>query len=105
MPLLHQMMFFTLQKDGWDYFLGSIYKCPGERYIPIFLITSGAIILFKHIINICVRCREGKDVERNIRRDPFYMMDYVINCFLIGWSIAGMTKKKRSMIDIFILPL
>ena len=73
-------------------FLGSLYDCPKERYIPIYLIVGGVFGVLKNVSSMVQRIlnQKNEQEEDNAKTNP---IDGILNCFLIGWFIAGKFAK------------
>ncbi|KAK7097227.1 transmembrane protein 272-like [Littorina saxatilis] len=71
--------------------MGVIYldDCPEERYIPIYLLVAGVFGVLRNLITIgrrcCTRKEEGEE-EQKAKPNP---IESIIDCFMIGWFIAG----------------
>lgn len=64
--------------------------CPAEN-IPTFLLVGGLVWVFKNIVNFWSGCRKPSDnpemeVEIQLKRRRY---ESLMNCFLMGWFIAG----------------
>lgn len=69
--------------------IGSIHynDCPAEPYIPLFLIVGGAFSVFKYLIGVITRIRQG---DSNSQEPPQpHPAQSLITCFLCGWFITG----------------
>lgn len=64
--------------------------CPLERYIPIYLVVSGAFglfyLLYKIVKLTCCKEEDKYGVAYKLRK---YLLSYPTRCFLVAWFIAG----------------
>ena len=84
----HSVSVFSLT---WIYLShpGAKYKndCPIEDKIPIYLIVAGAVGVFRNLISLGQRAREGdNDDSEEKRRNP---VGSLLDCFLFAWFICG----------------
>jgi len=70
--------------------IGSIHfhDCPAEPYIPLFLIVGGAFSVFKYLIGVITRIRQGDSNSQDNPPQP-HPAQSLITCFLCGWFITG----------------
>lgn len=90
--------FFSCQNhtQSFTVFLGAIYieVCPGEPFIPIYLIVYGAIILAESILTV-VHSLMSKVNRGQSKKAPNEegaegnVVGCVLSLFLLGWLIAG----------------
>ncbi|VDI56675.1 thiamine pyrophosphokinase [Mytilus galloprovincialis] len=72
--------------------IGSMYihDCPAERYIPIYLIVAGSVGIIANLMGLGKKAKNRNEPEEeqqeNVKGNP---LDYIINCFLLAWFIAG----------------
>merc|ERR1711981_904164 len=71
--------------------IGSIHfhDCPAEPYIPLFLIVGGAFSVFKYLIGVITRIRQGDSSSSSDPPQP-HPAQSLITCFLCGWFITGL---------------
>ncbi|XP_064489765.1 transmembrane protein 272-like isoform X2 [Ornithodoros turicata] len=62
--------------------------CPVQRFIPIFLVTGGSIGIVNVILGGYKRHRSSRDDESS-SSTGLTCCSYIIQCFLLGWFIAG----------------
>lgn len=68
-----------------------IHDCPAERYIPIYLIVAGSVGIIANLMGLGKKAKNRNEPEEeqqeNVKGNP---LDYIINCFLLAWFIAGL---------------
>ena len=73
-----------------SYISGVKYKddCPVERYIPIYLIVLGVFGVLRNIVGLYnqINKRSGEENEESAKKTS---CEGIIDCFLLGWFIAG----------------
>lgn len=73
--------------------LGALYldKCPIQRYIPIYLIVSGAVGIVYNVFGILKKmAKRSEDEDTEERPGTFTSVcSCVFGCFLFAWFIAG----------------
>ncbi|XP_052718735.1 transmembrane protein 272-like isoform X1 [Crassostrea angulata] len=75
--------------------IGALYrdKCPLERFIPIYLIVSGAVGIVYNVFGILrklAKSRNGEGEEEEDRPGVFTSIcNCLFGCFLFAWFIAG----------------
>ncbi|XP_017885251.1 uncharacterized protein LOC108628076 [Ceratina calcarata] len=65
-----------------------LYDCPQGEYIPVYLLVGGGFGVFKQLLHLSARVRQGQ-VERDEERIRQSPTQTLINCFIIGWFIIG----------------
>ncbi|XP_064489763.1 transmembrane protein 272-like isoform X2 [Ornithodoros turicata] len=63
--------------------------CPVQRFIPIFLVTGGSIGIVNAILSGCKRRRSSGDDDESGTSLGLTCCTSIIQCFLVGWFIAG----------------
>lgn len=70
--------------------MGGVYlhDCPRERYIPIYLIVAGSFGIVANLMGLGKKAKnkDEQDDQEKVKGNP---VDYLINCFLLAWFIAG----------------
>ncbi|XP_071951341.1 uncharacterized protein [Antedon mediterranea] len=70
--------------------IGLTYKndCPGEMYIPVYLIIGGTFTVLKIVIDLWVRLTTWRDQESsNTAKQGLFT--HLVGCFLFAWFIVG----------------
>ncbi|KAJ7363288.1 hypothetical protein OS493_011571 [Desmophyllum pertusum] len=70
--------------------IGAQYKnqCPVEDKIPIYLIVAGAVGVFRNLIALCQRAKEGINQEEEEEKKKTHL-ESILDCFLFIWFICG----------------
>ncbi|XP_062597316.1 transmembrane protein 272-like isoform X1 [Saccostrea cucullata] len=74
--------------------IGALYlnKCPIQRYIPIYLIVSGAVGIVYNVFGILRKLASKRNEEGETEERPGVftsICNCVFGCFLLAWFIAG----------------
>ncbi|XP_048751354.2 transmembrane protein 272-like isoform X1 [Ostrea edulis] len=73
--------------------IGALYldKCPIQRYIPIYMIVSGAVGIVYNVFGILKKmAKRSEDEDTEERPGTFTSVcSCVFGCFLFAWFIAG----------------
>lgn len=73
-------------------FKGARYKddCPSERMIPIYLIVVGSFGIVRHFLGMHAQCKKRNDDQVDDEsQNKKNFLERLIDCFLVGWFIAG----------------
>lgn len=65
-----------------------LYDCPQGEYIPVYLLVGGGFGVFKQLLDLSARVRQGQ-VERDEERIRQSPTQTLITCFIFGWFIIG----------------
>jgi len=71
--------------------IGVKYKddCPIERYIPIYLIVLGSFGVLRNIVGLYNQMKRRSCDEETDEDAKKSSCEGLIDCFLVGWFIAG----------------
>lgn len=71
--------------------IGAVYlhDCPRERYIPIYLVVAGSVGILANLMGLCKKAKNRNEPEEEQEKPKGNPVDYLLNCFLLAWFIAG----------------
>ncbi|XP_064489766.1 transmembrane protein 272-like [Ornithodoros turicata] len=86
--LILLLLFAALQIAG--IVIGALHlnDCPVQKFIPIFLVAGGSVGMVNAILSGCKRLQESRDDDSS-SSTGLTCCTSIIQCFLIGWFIAG----------------
>lgn len=101
-PIIGNTHFIEKACGTYEIVTGALYrdKCPLERFIPIYLIVSGAVGIVYNVFGILrklAKSRNGEGEEEEDRPGVFTSIcNCLFGCFLFAWFIAGKKKNLTS---------
>ena len=78
----------------------NLQNCPVQRFIPIWLVVSGAFGAFQQITALGKKAKkknksdgDGDDAESGSSVGKFACFNSLVGCFQIAWFIAGKPRE------------
>ena len=77
-------------------------NCPAERFIPIWLYVSGALLAFMQLVflirSVTKRMNENPPSEHQAVSKSYSCFNILVSLFTFAWFIAGKFEKLRGKV-------